>query len=174
MSSVNPKWFRGVVLATYFLVSMFGLHVHRISGCAFLECGSPLGHPSVCTHSDHTAANTHEHKGVHSHDGHRHHCGIDRHESPDAKPLSDHQISHPQNGIARTGQNQSGWHSDHSGHCSVCEQLWSLSQYGFAVCEAITTPAYDAVSCSSEVALALPASYRIEPSSRGPPFDLSA
>lgn len=176
---MNPKWFRGIVLATYLLVSMFGLPLHRITGCPISGCGPQIGHSSVCTHTDHGTTQIHDHSAKHSHAGHDHHCGIDRDESTAPQLTGGHRISHSpklnaQNIDSQNGQPRSEWQSDHAGLCSTCDQLWSLSQFGFAVCESIAAPNYDAVSFSPQDSLASPESIRIEPASRGPPADLSA
>ncbi len=179
VSSVNPKWFRGVVLATYLLVSMFGLHLHKITGCTAFGCGSSLGHPLVCTHSEPTEASSHEHGRGHSHAGHQHRCGIDRRDSTDSRRPGADSISHSLCGDAqdhdsRNGHPQCEWRSDHAGRCAICDHLWSLSQFGFAVCESIASPTYSAVSSSPHNLSAPPETIRIEPASRGPPSDLSA
>jgi len=182
---LTSNWFRGVVLATYLLVSMFGLHLHKLTGCHLSGCDSQPFPGAVCTHDDEplvagqSQSAGHPHSAGHRHTGHHHHCADEGVPPCEESVVLCPSTAKDQVGQLRSidtpiGQKPCQWRGGHSEHCSVCDQLWSISQYGFALFGSIAVITLEAVSYSPLETPADSKTAHIEPASRGPPACLSA
>lgn len=179
MFFLTSNWFRGVVLATYLLVSMFGLHLHKLTGCHLSGCDSQPSPGSICTHDDEPLVPGQSQSAGHRHTGHHHHCAVKGTPSCEESVVRCPSMGQDQVGQLHSihtprGQKPCQWRGGHSEHCSVCDQLWSISQYGFAPFGSIAVITLEAVSYSPLETPADSKTARIEPASRGPPACLSA